>query len=128
VDADGGLEARVDPDRVRQAVDDLLDNAFRHGPDRGSIVLSATRDDGRVRVSVEDDGPGFPSAVLAAGNAGANGASATDSAPQAGDERAHEPEGLGLVVARAIAEGHGGELVLENPTEGGARASLLLPD
>jgi signal transduction histidine kinase len=112
VHADGGLDARVDPDRVRQALDDLLDNAFRHGPGSGAVVLAAERSDDRIRVSVKDAGPGFPPETLS---------------PDGGGE-ANPGAGLGLVVARAIAEGHGGELILENLEEGGARATLLLPD
>jgi signal transduction histidine kinase len=101
-----GLSARVDPDRVRQAVDDLLDNAFRHGG--RAVVLAAAANGEGLLVSVEDDGPGFPAQVLSG-----NGARSSN--------------GLGLTVVRAIAAGHGGTLALENSGRG-ARAVLSLPN
>jgi len=103
-----GLSARVDPDRVRQAVDDLLDNAFRHGG--REVVLAAAANGEGLLVSVEDDGPGFPAEILSGNGADASNAS-----------------GLGLTVVRAIAAGHGGTLALENPGRG-ARAVLSLPN
>lgn len=107
VEADG-LSARVDPDRVRQAVDDLLDNAFRHGG--REIVLAATANGNGLVLSVTDDGRGFPAEVL-----------------DGDGERSPDGSGLGLRVVRAIADGHGGTLVLENSAHG-ARAVLSLPD
>jgi two-component system, OmpR family, sensor kinase len=107
--APGPLVASVDPDRIRQALDDLVDNAFRHGASGGTIVLAAVRNGDGVRVSVQDDGPGYPQSML--------------DEPDADGERA----GLGLEVARAIAEGHGGRLVLENVAGRGARATVMVP-
>jgi signal transduction histidine kinase len=108
VAADGPVLAGVDPDRIRQALDDLLDNAFRHGAAGGGgvIRIGVERDGGGMAVWVEDGGPGFPAEVLRADPDGA---------------------GLGLSVARAIAEAAGGRLVLENLDGRGARASLVLP-
>ncbi len=57
-------EVRLDPARLRQAVENLLDNAIRHTPEGGEILVTAVRSDGRVRLRVEDSGPGFPEGFL----------------------------------------------------------------
>jgi signal transduction histidine kinase len=114
VAANGPVVARVDPDRIRQALDDLLDNAFRHGAPDGVVSIAAVRNGSNVSVSVEDDGPGLPPAVLTA-----SGSRDGALPPRAG---------LGLAVVRAVAEAHGGALVLENPDGGGARATVSVPD
>ncbi len=127
VQAVDGLHARVDPDRLRQAVDDLLDNAFRHGG-REVAVWASANGEGLV-LSVEDDGPGFPEAVLSSGNGAPGSTAAGSSADGSGvaGSGAGASGGLGLVVVRAIADGHGGTLVLENSGRG-ARAVLSLPN
>jgi signal transduction histidine kinase len=114
VDANGPVVARVDPDRIRQALDDLLDNAFRHGAPDGVVAISALRAGSSVSVSVEDDGPGLPPDVL--------------TASRSQDHTMPPRAGLGLAVVRAVAEAHGGALVLENRDAGGARATIALPD
>jgi signal transduction histidine kinase len=117
VDLAADLNAHVDPERIRQAVDDLMDNALRHCPAGGTIVLGAERANGRLHVAVSDSGPGFPSEVLERG--------ADLPAPTA----PASPNGLGLGIAlvRAIATAHGGLLVLDNAPGAGARATLDLP-
>ena len=50
----------VDPERVEQAVRNLLENAIRHSPPGGTVRLSGTRSDGWVRIVVEDAGAGVP--------------------------------------------------------------------
>jgi signal transduction histidine kinase len=115
VECSQGLRARIDPERIRQALDDLLDNALRHAGRGGTITLSAARSDGRVQVAVRDSGPGFPPQVLERVVSIPAGVAFGDGS---GDS------GLGLRIADAIARAHGGSLRLENPAEGGARASL----
>jgi signal transduction histidine kinase len=95
----------VDPARVRQALDNLLDNAVRHSPNGGSVGVVARVADGVVRIEVTDEGHGLPP-------------------DGAGDElRA----GLGLRIAGAVARAHGGTLDLGDRPGGGARAVLSLP-
>jgi signal transduction histidine kinase len=112
------ISAELDPVRLRQAVDNLVDNALRHTPRKGTVRIAAIRVDSNVRIVVEDTGPGFPDGFR---------------------ERAFEPfmsgipnggdagSGLGLAIVRAIAEGHGGSVVAENRPGGGARVIMLLP-
>jgi two-component system, OmpR family, sensor kinase len=111
--------AHVDAARLRQAIDDLLDNAVRHTPRGGRIQVSGERDAGSVRFAVQDSGPGFTEESL---------------------QRAFEPfardggvqndggSGLGLAIVRVIAEAHGGSANVENVASGGARVSLVVRD
>ncbi len=117
IECEDGLLARLDPERVRQALDDLLDNALRHSLPGGTITVSAARSDGLVRISVRDTGPGFPPDMLA------DALPMLD--PSTDGDGARSP-GLGLPIASAIATAHGGALRLENLPDGGACAALEL--
>jgi signal transduction histidine kinase len=110
VESGDALRARVDRERLRQALDDLIDNSLRHARPGTNVRLSAHRSDGRLLVTVRDDGPGFPPDLLDGDGEGS--ASGT---------------GLGLSVVRAIAEAHGGALRLRNEVPRGASASIELP-
>lgn len=110
---------RVDPVRIRQALDNLLDNALRHAHSGGLIRVSGEQNDGLLRLAVEDTGSGFPPAFLErAFQPFARGASSKDRGSGAG---------LGLAIVRSIAEAHGGTAQAENRPGGGARVTLLLP-
>ena len=114
------LVAPIDPDRLRQAVDNLIDNALRVAPTDSEIRLDARRSDGTLEVAVTDSGPGFP----------------TDFLPHAFERfhradtartREHGGAGLGLAIVEAIAQGHGGRAEAANRPDGGAVVRLLLP-
>ena len=100
--------ADLDPSRVRQAVEDLLDNAIVHAGGT-PVEVRAEADAGEARITVRDHGPGFPINVLAP-------------LPTPSERT---DAGLGLNIARAIAEAHGGHLDLANEPDGGARATLV---
>jgi heavy metal sensor kinase len=110
--------ARLDPLRVRQVLDNLLDNAIRHAPRGGLVRVRADRRDGAVRIGVEDGGDGFPPALL----------------PRVFEPFVRGPSddgsrgaGLGLAIVRAVAEAHGGTVRAENVQAGGARIVVTLP-
>jgi heavy metal sensor kinase len=109
----------IDGIRVRQALDNLVDNALRHSRSGGGIELRAGVDDGFVRIEVSDDGPGFPVEFL--GEAFEPFSRAT-TGPHADAEGA----GLGLAIVRAVAASHGGHVSAENRPEGGARVTLTI--
>jgi two-component system OmpR family sensor kinase len=109
---------RLDRARLRQAVENLVDNSLRHVLPGGTIEIAADVDGTCISVSVRDSGPGFPPAFLARAFE-----------PFArGEAAASDPDGagLGLAIVRAVAEAHGGSAVAENPSEGGAMVTLLL--
>lgn len=109
----GHAEALVDADRLEQVVINLLDNAIRHSPASGSIVVRIVRTAQGVTIAVTDSGAGF--SLRAAKHVG------TPFAPGA-DGRA----GLGLSIARLLVEAHGGAFVVRRGS-GGARVQISLP-
>jgi signal transduction histidine kinase len=110
-----------DPDRLRQLVMILLDNAIRHTPPGGHVrVAVASGADGTVRVAVRDDGEGIAAEHLPHvferfyRADGARG-------------RASGGTGLGLAIARAICRAHGGEIEVRSSPGLGATFIATLP-
>jgi two-component system, sensor histidine kinase RegB len=97
---------------LERAVANLLDNAMKAGASQ--IHLQAACEDGSLHLQVEDDGTGIGEAALAAFNEGQPIVSATGM-------------GIGLLLARAACERHGGALTLIRAGERGTRASVSLP-
>lgn len=114
-----GLTAMVDHDRVRQAVDNLVDNALRFAPPGTAVTLTAGRSGPDVTVSVADAGPGFPADFLPH-------AFERFRRPDADRSRADGGAGLGLSIAEAIARAHGGSALARNRPAGGAEVVLRL--
>jgi signal transduction histidine kinase len=104
----GNPEAPADATRLRQAIANLVTNGLRHG---SRVVIDVGETSGAVVVEVTDDGPGVAAGIdpFAPGVSGAGSS------------------GLGLWLARAIAEAHGGSLVLVPGKGRGARFRLALP-
>lgn len=109
------LRCRLPEGQLRQALLNLVLNAIQAMDGKaGRIVVAAERESGHVRLSVSDDGPGFPEAVLR------EGGRAFVSTREAGT-------GLGLALVRRFACDAGGTLELINRQPRGACATLLLP-
>jgi signal transduction histidine kinase len=120
VDVPPGTCADVDPDRIRQAVDNLIDNALRFAPRGSVIVLAARAADGGLDIEVSDDGPGFPAGFLPH-------AFERFARPDSGRSRGDGGAGLGLAIVRVIAAAHGGVATAGNKPGGGAVVRLRLP-
>lgn len=101
---------------LRRAVGNLIDNAVAHGQ-LVTVHLHDTPDE--LRISIEDDGPGIPDADLIRVTEPFVRLDASRSLDTGG-------VGLGLAIVRDVAAFHGGRLILENRSEGGLRANLLL--
>jgi signal transduction histidine kinase len=112
---------RADPDRLAQALRNLVANAIEHTLAREGLVrLRIARTGERVAFIVEDDGPGIPADQR---ERVFDRFQRTDSAR----DRASGGTGLGLAIVRAIAEAHGGRVAAGPSREGGARMELELP-
>ena len=111
--------------RLGQVVDNLLANAVSFSPPGGTITVGLAREDGTVRITIEDEGPGVP-----AGEHERVFARFYSKRPAA--EAFGQHSGLGLSIARQIVSAHGGEITCENRLARlgpalGARFVLLLP-
>jgi signal transduction histidine kinase len=120
MDVPGPLWANVDPLRISQALDNLVSNAIKYSPDGGSVRISASTDDGLVRLHVEDTGMG-----MTAADAGRvftrffrSPAVRDGSIPGAG---------LGLSITKAIVERHGGSISCCTRPGQGSTFTLELP-
>jgi len=102
---------------LRRALRNLISNAVRYG---GSAEVSLSKSGQEITLRVEDSGPGIPDnrieAMLEPFTRG-----------EASRNRDTGGAGLGLTLARAIAEQHGGRLELSNLPKGGLRAEIILP-
>ncbi len=110
----------LDEERITQIIGNLMSNALRHTPEGGRVTLELTCPPGYARLTVRDTGSGIPPADL----------------PHLferffrGDrsrERSGGNTGLGLPIARRLAESHGGSLEAGNHPERGAVFTLVLP-
>jgi signal transduction histidine kinase len=105
-----------DADRLSQLFLNVLDNAVKHSPRGTSVEVGAAAQDGHVIVRVRDRGAGIP--------AGAE-ARVFERFYRGGDVD-REGAGLGLAIAQAIAQAHGGHIEARN-VEGGAEFRVVLP-
>ena len=110
---------RGDRARLRQVLGNLIENAVKYSPEGGDVRVTATAGNGAVRIAVRDAGPGIPRDQQARifekfGRADVEGGSKPGS-------------GLGLFIARSIAEAHGGSLEVSTGAEQGSTFTLTLP-
>ena len=115
------LAVDADPDRLRQVLGALLDNAIRHTPRGGRVVIEARSSGRSVRIGVRDSGPGV----------------APEDLPHLFErfyqadparDRSTGTSGLGLSIVKAIIDAHGGSVGAENVAGGGARFWVELAD
>ena len=114
------LEWWADRDRLRQAVDNLLDNALRLAPRGTAVVVRAEVRGAALVVEVLDRGPGFPPEFLPR---------AFERFARPGPARGRDTggAGLGLSIVQVIAAAHGGAATAGNRPGGGAWVRLELP-
>jgi signal transduction histidine kinase len=105
----GGAPIVADPRKLRQALANLVSNAVKFSPHGGEVLVEVTRDPERLRFTVYDQGPG-----IRAGEAERIFEPLYHAAARGEDARL-PGSGLGLPVARRIAEAHGGRVYVESP-------------
>jgi signal transduction histidine kinase len=119
---EGPIPVRADPDRLKQVLLNLVDNALRYTPADGTVRLIAALDPAgaTARLQVRDTGPGIAPAHL----------------PHIFDRfyrgdpsraRASGNTGLGLAIARGIVEAHGGTIAAQPGPTGGTAFTIVLP-
>jgi signal transduction histidine kinase len=116
VDAPAETVVLADPDRLAQALDNLVDNAIRHGG--GHVDLHAVAGNAEVVLHVRDHGPGLP--VDLAGRA-------FDRFARGSGGRTGSSAGLGLAIVAAIVAAVGGRAGADNRPAGGADVWLAIP-
>ncbi len=114
---EGEAEARIDADRILQALSNLLDNAIRVTPEGGRITLSAREDGDHVVISVTDTGPGVPERLID---------TLFDRFSQSeGTDRG--AAGLGLTIVRGVAVAHGGDASVSTEEGKGSEFKIRIP-
>jgi signal transduction histidine kinase len=113
LDPPAGVIAAVEPQAMRQALGNLIDNALRYGPPGQTVRLDVEASPAApgALITVVDQGPGVPG---------------VEPVP-AGRPAPASPPGLGLAVARRVVEAHGGSLDVGAAPGGGARVTVFLP-
>lgn len=116
---DGNTRVEADPDRLEQVLTNLIDNAIRHTPERGNIIVSVQKYADQIRLSVADSGRGLSGEGLA---------HVFDRFYRAeGHAKGAANSGLGLAISKALVELHRGVISVENTPQGGAVFYVLLP-
>jgi len=111
---------RVRPQAFKRALTNLVSNAVKYGNCAQIRLLQPGRQGGTLRIEVNDEGPGIPAEHMTR---------LLQPFQRLENSRNRETGGvgLGLAIARDIARAHGGDLILGNRPEGGARVTLTLP-
>lgn len=119
VEVEGGpAPVKGVPGLLEVLIGNLLDNAVAHSPPEGRVRLGVAREQGRVRLSVEDQGPGIPAGERERAFARFH---RLEGAPHGGS-------GLGLSIVQRIVDIHGGRVELLEPATGsGLRVEVVLP-
>lgn len=105
---DDSTTVMADPDMLRRAIGNLVDNAVRESPDGGSVSLAVRRHGDWTYLGVLDDGPGIDIDLALNGD--------------------HEDGGMGLGIVRQIVAMHAGRFAAALRPEGGSVLSIALPD
>jgi two-component system sensor histidine kinase ChvG len=111
-----------DPGRLARAIDNILDNAVSFSPPGGLVEIAASRVGNRVRIRVDDEGPGVPEEAREA-------IFNRFHSIRPEDEHFGRHSGLGLAIAKAIVEGHDGKISVidRDDAPSGARFIISLP-
>ena len=119
VDADPGIILHIDPDRVGQIAQNLVENALRYTPETGEVSLSVKSEDGVAQIQVSDTGTGIE----------------PDDLPHIFDRHyvgthrtvRKEGSGLGLSIVKGLVERMGGEVTADSKPGKGTTITVSLP-
>ena len=116
LEVDPSLEAELDVDALDRIVSNLILNACRYG--EPPVLVSATKENGTLRVTVQDRGPGVPAEFVP---------QLFDRFARSAASAASPGTGLGLAIARSYARAHSGEVSYRPAAPRGAAFELILP-
>ena len=110
----------VDPGRMIQVLTNILDNALRHTPEGGRILLSAKQVEDQIELSVQDSGPGLNIEDMHR---------IFERLYRADPSRQREDggSGLGLAIAKSIVQAHGGQISAESEAGNSLKIKIRLP-
>ncbi len=114
------LIAQIDRDKVQRVVMNLLSNAFKFTPSRGTVRCTVRREEGGAGIEVADSGPGIPEEHRAA-------VFERFFQVERSATRTIGGTGLGLSIVKDFVELHGGTVGVDRASEGGARFTVKLP-
>jgi two-component system phosphate regulon sensor histidine kinase PhoR len=118
---DETVYARADPNRLRQVLSNLIDNAIKYGKTEGTIQITArVREDALIEVGVADDGPGIPQDAQSRIFERFFRVDKARSRDQGGT-------GLGLAIVKNVVQAHGGDLRVESELGKGSTFLFTLP-
>jgi signal transduction histidine kinase len=113
-ESEGAVEAECDSSKVRQLLINLVKNAVHACAPAGAVIIRARGDSDRAVLSVEDDGPGIADDIASR-------------LFEPGVSNRSDGAGIGLTIARSLAQQHGGDLTLTNRDGGGCLATFTWP-
>jgi two-component system heavy metal sensor histidine kinase CusS len=120
VEAGEGLRAKLDRSLFQRAVGNLVENALKHTPAGGNVLLKASTGEGKVRVEVSDTGKGIPQDQLSRVFDRFYRVDFSRSLSSGG-------AGLGLSIVKSIMELHGGTVEIQSELSKGTTVTLLFP-
>jgi signal transduction histidine kinase len=115
---DGAAEIRCSP-RLTRVVQNLLQNAIRHTPSDGTVVIEACHRERELELAVTDNGEGIDRALHDR---------VFDPFWRGDSARASDGSGLGLALAKRIVEALGGSIAVESASADGSRFAVMVPD
>ena len=117
VDLPQPCQAMVDPNRMRQAFGNLLDNAIKYTPAGGKVTISIGAGPGEAVVQIRDTGVGIPEAEQS---------KIWDRLYRGDKSRSQRGLGLGLSVVKAVVQAHGGQVSVSSKPGEGAEFTVTL--
>lgn len=114
------ITVNISPERMWQALQNLISNAVKYTPSGGTVTLSAAQQDSTLRIRVQDTGLGIPAIDIP-------NLFEKFYRVQRPEHQAQSGTGLGLAIVKTVVEQHGGTIEVESVLEEGSTFTVILP-